>query len=119
MNLMILPDKQDLKLYRYFDGNKWYETWERSEDGTRTVMDNHLEEMASVRQQVVDGKLSPLGYHIEDRFFTVDILSSYTGIPKRHIKKHIKPEKFNKLEYETLKKYADVFGISVEELKKV
>jgi hypothetical protein len=46
-------------------------------------------------------------------------LSSYTGISKRHIKKHLKPENFNQLNEETLKKYASAFGISVEELKKV
>ena len=119
MNLILESDKQDLKLYRYFDGKEWHEKWERSEEATRAVLTNHLEEMVPIRQQVLDGQLSPLGYHIENKFLSIGMLSSYTGIPKRHIKKHLKPEKFNQLDDETLKKYADAFGLSVEEFKKV
>ena len=119
MNLIVKPNSNDLKLFRYFDGKEWHEKWERSEAATKAVRENYLEEIAPIRQQVLDGKLSPLGYHIEDKSFSISILSAYTGISKRHIKKHLKPEKFNQLDDETLKKYADTFGISVEELKTV
>ena len=119
MNIILKPDCQEIKLYRYFDGKEWHEKWEKRDDAARAVEVNHLEEMAPIRQQVLDGQLSPLGYHIEDKYISISMLSSYTGLPKRHIKKHLKPEKFNQLEYETLKKYADAFGFSVEELKKV
>jgi hypothetical protein len=68
---------------------------------------------------VITGKLSPLAYHIQIRLFDVKLLSSYTGIAKRHIKKHLKPENFNQLDEETLQKYASALGISVENLKKV
>ena len=120
MNLIIDPDNHNfLQLFRYFDGKEWHERWERKGEASRAVSANHFEEIEPIRQQVLDGKLSPLGYHIEKDLFSLRILSAYTGIPKRHIKKHLKPEKFNQLDDETLKKYAETFGISVEELKTV
>ena len=122
MNLIIkdsASDKHGQKLYHYFDGKEWIEKWEVNEEASRMVMDNHIQELEPVRNQVLEGKLSPLAYHIQSNFFSIGLLSSYTGIPKRHIKKHLKPENFNQLNEETLKKYAAAFGFSVEEFLKV
>jgi hypothetical protein len=46
-------------------------------------------------------------------------MSSYTGISKRHIKKHLTAKNFEQLDEETLNKYASALGFSLEELKKV
>ena len=122
MNTIIKESKSDSsgrKLHFYFDGKEWLEKWDENMDACEMVMENHIQEMEPVRNQVLAGQLSPLVYHIESKFFSIGLLSSYTGISKRHIKKHLKPEKFNQLDDETLKKYATAFGISVEELKKV
>ena len=112
-------DNQGQQLYHYFDGNEWVEKWEKNEAATRIIMTNHIQELESVRNQVLAGQLSPLDYHMQINLFDIKLLSSYTGISKRHIKKHLKPENFNKLDEEILKKYASAFGISVEELKNV
>ena len=45
------------------------------------------------------------------------ILSSYTGFFKWQIKRHLKPAVFNKLSTKKLNKYAEVFNVSVDELK--
>jgi len=45
------------------------------------------------------------------------ILSSYVGIWTFFVKQHTKSGKFRKLSEKTLQKYADAFGITVEELK--
>ena len=45
------------------------------------------------------------------------IVSAYTGFCKWQVKRHLKPEVFRKLSDKKLKKYADVFEVSVEELK--
>jgi hypothetical protein len=103
----------------YFDGKKWCKKWEKKFDASFMVMETHSQEFEAIRQQVLDGKLSPLAYHIQTNLFNINMLSSYTGIPKRHVKRHLKPEKFNQLDDETLNKYAEAFEISVEELKKV
>jgi hypothetical protein len=119
MNIILKKEIDGHKLYHHFDGKDWHEEWDDKYDACIMVMENHVQELEPVRQQVLAGKLSPLAYHIAYNSFTISLLSSYTEIPKRHVKKHLKPEKFEQLDEETLKKYAVALGISVEELKKV
>jgi len=122
MNILIKEDSisgQEKKLYYSFDGKEWTEKWEANEDAARMIMTNHVQELEPVRNKVHAGLLSPLDYHIQSKMFTIGLLSSYTGISKRHIKKHLKPENFTQLDKETLEKYATAFGISIEELKNV
>jgi len=107
------------KLHFYFENNKWVEKWDHNMDACEMVTENRMQEIEPLRNQALAGQLSPLAYHIEAKFFSVGLLSSYTGISKRHIKQHFKPENFNRLDAETLIKYASAFGITVEELKKV
>ena len=106
-------------VHYYFDGKEWHQKWEKKFDASAVVMTKHSQEIENVRQQVLSGQLSPLAYHIQTNLFNVKLLSSYTKIPKRHIKKHLIPENFNQLDEETLKKYAEVFEITVEELKEI
>ena len=106
-------------VHYYFDGKEWRQKWEKKFDACEVVMIKHSQELETIRQQVLDGQLSPLAYHIQTNLFNVNLLSSYTGIPKRRIKKHLKPDNFNQLDEETLKKYAAIFEITVEELKKI
>jgi len=119
---LLIKDKvseEGKQLYFYFDGKEWVEKWEKKIVAFDMEMENHIQEIEPIRNQVLANELSPLAYHIQARLFDVKLLSSYTGISKRHIKKHLKPEKFNQLDEETLNKYAEAFGISVEKLKTV
>jgi hypothetical protein len=122
MNVIIKENALDspgLQMYLHFDGKEWVEKWETKAVAFSMEMESHIQEIEPIRNQVLEGKLSPLAYHIQAKFFDFKLLSSYSGIPKRHIKKHLKPENFNRLGEDTLTKYAVAFGISVEELKKV
>ena len=122
MNVIVKDSTSDThgeKLYFQFDGQNWTEKWEKSEEAARMVMTNLSQELEPVRNQIRANLLSPLAYHIQSNLFNIPLLSSYTGIAKRHIKKHLKPKNFNQLDEETLIKYASAFGISVEELKKI
>jgi hypothetical protein len=103
----------------YFDGKNWCQKWEKRFEASAMVMNLHSHELETIRQQVLNGLLSPLAFHIQTNLFNVKLLASYTGIPKRCIKKHLKPDHFNQLDEETLKKYATVFEITLEELKKI
>jgi len=69
------------------------------------------------RQKVLRNEASPILYFMELRLMDMGILSAYTGFWKWTIKKHLKTAAFNKLPGEKLKKYADAFNVSVEELK--
>jgi len=115
-----VSDEQGKQLYRYFNGNEeWVEKWEKNDDATRMIMANSIQELESIREQVLAEQISPLAYHLQANILDVKCLSSYTGISKRNIRKHLKPKYFNQLDDETLKRYATVFEISVDELKNV
>lgn len=70
------------------------------------------------RQKVLRGEASPILYFMEQKIMDIGILSSYTGFWKCTIKRHLKPSVFKKLSDEKLKKYAAIFEVSIEELKK-
>jgi hypothetical protein len=119
VNKTPVSDAEAQSLHYFFDGNEWNLKWEQKLDASMVVMANSSQELEMIYQQIVAGQLSPIAYYIHKNAFTINILSAYTGIPKRHIKKHLKPEKFEQLHSETLNKYAEAFEISVEELKNI
>ena len=113
------PVDGNYTLQYYFDGEDWCQKWEKKLDASEMVDEYQAQELEIIRQQVLEKELSPLAYYIHKNLLDVKILSSYTGISKRHIKKHFKPEEFNQLNEDELKKYATAFEIQIEELKKV
>ena len=66
---------------------------------------------------VKTGKLSPIAYFMEVHRMDVQTLSGYLGMWKWRVKRHFKPNIFKALSNKVLEKYAETFGISVEELK--
>lgn len=73
--------------------------------------------VAEARKRVLNQEASPLLFFMEYRLMDIGILSDYTGFWKWRIRRHLKPEVFKKLPDKTLKKYADTFNVSVEDLK--
>jgi len=106
-------------LHYYFDGNEWCQKWEEKIDMIKSDMMEYHQKLEAVRLQVLQGELSPIAYHAQKRMLSVKILSFYTGISKRHIKKHLKPENFSQLNKNTLEKYAEAFKISIEEINNI
>ncbi len=74
------------------------------------------EEAREAFDRVREGRVSPLAFYMAKGMFDVPLLSAYTGIPKRKIKSHLKPETFRSLDRDTLAVYADIFEISLDEL---
>jgi hypothetical protein len=75
------------------------------------------ERIAKAKQQVQNGETSPLLFFMEYRLMDTSILSDYTGFWKWQIKRHLKPDVFNKLSDKKLQKYAEAFNVKVEDLK--
>ncbi|MDR0206908.1 MAG: hypothetical protein LBI45_06595 [Bacteroidales bacterium] len=119
VNEKLSDDTGEQMVQYYFDGKKWHQKWEKRFDASELVMTKQAQELEIIRQQVQGGKLSPLSYHIQANLFSIRLLSSYTGIPKRRIRKHLKPKYFNQLDDETQNKYASIFEITVDELKEL
>lgn len=75
------------------------------------------ERIAATKEAVAAGKLSPIPYYMELHRMDVPLLASYVGIHRWFVKLHFRPNRFGKLKDKTLQKYADVFGITVAQLK--
>ena len=104
------------------DGNYvpvFSEGWKVKNDALDIALDAVNEKCEEVRQQVLAGELSPLAYHLEKNIMEVSLFAKYTGVSKRTIKKHLKPENFKKLDDSVLLQYAETLRITVEELKTV
>ena len=87
-----------------------------------TVLNQAWEEInkkvEETKKKIEAGELSPLAYHMEKNIMDVGMLAQYMDISKRKVAKHLEPSGFTGLDIKTLEKYAEVFDISVDELKK-
>jgi hypothetical protein len=68
-------------------------------------------------EQVRKGKVSPIFYFMELKLMDIGVLAQYTGFWKWRVKRHFNPIRFKKLSDKVLKRYADVFEMSIEQLK--
>ncbi|CAC9973638.1 hypothetical protein [Flavobacterium panici] len=91
--------------------------WEPKTIALSNSIEEINERIAEARQQVLNGEVSPIVYFMEVNKMDLTILSSYVGLWKWRVKRHFKPSVFAKLNDKVLKKYADTFEISIEELK--
>ena len=71
----------------------------------------------AARQKVLNNEASPLLFFMERRLMDMGIVAAYTGFWKWQIKNHLKPAGFNKLSEKKLRRYAEAFNVSVENLK--
>lgn len=91
--------------------------WEVKAKALDVAWEDIEKRIEDARQKVLRNEASPVLYFMELRLMDIGIVSAYTGFWKWTIKKHLKTAAFNKLPEEKLKKYADAFNVSVEELK--
>jgi hypothetical protein len=54
---------------------------------------------------------------MEKNIMDLKLLADYAGLPKRKVRRHLKPENFNKLDDNILERYAETFGIGLEMLR--
>ncbi|KUJ52053.1 hypothetical protein [Chryseobacterium sp. JAH] len=83
-------------------------------DESMALINERIEE---AKQNVANHIVSPIIYFMELNKMDLQVLAAYVGKWQWTVKRHAKPKTFKKLSDSTLKKYADTFGISVDELK--
>lgn len=93
--------------------------WEPKTVALNNAIEEINERIEDSKNRVIEGKTSPIEYYMELHKMDVGILASYAGIWQFNVKRHFKPSVFKKLSEKTLKKYAEVFDISVEELQDI
>ena len=106
------------------DENGDYVTANSSGWEPKTIaLDNAIKEIeeriADAKQRVIAHKTSPIEYYMELHKMDIGILASYVGLWQWRVKRHFKPSVFKKLSERTLKKYMNVFEVSLTELRHI
>ncbi len=91
--------------------------WDVKKVALDKAWENIEERKKEAREAIKKGEKSPIYYFMEEKLMDLGVLSAYTGFWKFNIKRHMKPNVFNSLSEKKLKKYAEVFEITLEELK--
>jgi len=76
-------------------------------------------QVAEVLGKIHAGRLSPLAFHMAANQMNIPLLSKYVRMNRWRVKRHLKPDVFRRLKSDILKPYAEVFGITVEQLREV
>lgn len=89
---------------------------------TKTIVQTATLDLIQVRveeanQKVLAGEASPIVYFMELNRMDLQTLCAYVSMWTWRVKRHFKPSVFKMLNNKTLKRYADAFDISLEELK--
>ena len=93
--------------------------WEVKSTALNITWEEIEKRVNETRNKVLNGEVSPILFFMELRLMDIKTLSSYTGIWKWKIKRHLKPSVFNKLPEKILKKYAEVFEVNIPVLKSI
>jgi len=91
--------------------------WDVKIDALDVTWKDVENKVAAAKQKALNGEVSPLLFFMEKNVMDVAVLAGYMGLFKWQVKRHLKPSVFNKLPQKTLEKYAEVFNVTVEELK--
>ncbi|MDO4881163.1 MAG: hypothetical protein Q3983_07775 [Capnocytophaga sp.] len=110
------------ELYYATDQNGNYTTvlsagWEVKDTALQASLSHIEEQLEEAKRQIIAKEKSPIVFFMIKNRMDWNILAGYMNSWVFWIKRHAKPSVFNKLSAKTLQKYADIFEISVEELK--
>jgi len=85
--------------------------WKAKNEALALTWEHINEEAEAIKKEVLSQKKSPLAYYMHLRLCSVGLLAEYTGIPKRIIKKHLKPSGFKEAGHDCIAKYAQALHI--------
>ena len=74
------------------------------------------ERVTAARAKVLKQEASPLLFFMELKLMDVGVLAAYTGFWKWQVRRHLRPAVFKKLSDRRLRRYAEVFDISIDDL---
>ncbi len=93
--------------------------WKPKNDALKMAVHVVDEMIEDARQEVLNGKKSPIYFYMQLKQMDLTILKQSTGYVRLRIKRHFKPSVFSKLNDDVLKNYASAFSITVKELIQV
>ena len=90
--------------------------WEVKNVALEVSLGRLQEQIDEAKADVLEGRKSPIVYYMLLNRMDWAVLSDAMHRWQWVIKRHAKPSVFKKLSTKTLQKYAEIFGITVEEL---
>lgn len=94
--------------------------WEPEFEATQRAWDEINEDLSLTLEEIKNGKLSPLAYHMKKRLLDSKLLAAETGICHFFVKRHIRSaSSWKNLTEETKLKYSKALSLSLLELEKV
>jgi hypothetical protein len=93
--------------------------WDPKTIALNNTLDEIKERIENAKKRVIDNISSPIEYYMELHKMDLSVLASYVGMWQWRVKRHFKPRVFEKLSSKVLQKYAEVFDITIDELKTI
>ena len=93
--------------------------WDAEEEATQQAVEELVRLSDEAHEACEAGEASPLEFHMYSKRLDLLSLSQATGLFQWRIKRHFRVEVFAKLSDKLLERYADVMGISINELKQL
>jgi|SRR6185436_7106201 len=91
--------------------------WNVKADALNAAWEDIEKRIHEAKQKVLNGEASPVLFFMELRLMDMPTIAAYTGFWQWQIKRHIHPGVFKKLSDRKIKKYAEVFEVSIDDLK--
>lgn len=93
--------------------------WEVKAGALDVAWQDIAERVAAAREKVLRGEASPLLFFMELKLMDVGVLAGYTGFWKWQVRRHLQPAVFKKLSERKLQRYAELFEVSISDLKRL
>lgn len=91
--------------------------WDVESFATKMAVDDLRQQTAQALKKAHNDQVSPLAYHMARLRFDLNSLAQTSGFFQWQIRRHLKPQVFNRLSQRKLGVYADIMKLSISELK--
>ena len=91
--------------------------WEVKATALNLAWEDIEQRINDAKEKIKNGEASPVLFFMELRLMDIPTLAAYTGFWGWQVKRHMKPSVFKNLSDKKLLKYAEVFEVSVDDLK--
>ena len=91
--------------------------WEGKAAALSNAVERIHQRTEEARQRMQEGKASPIAYYMELNRMDLPVLAAHVGLWRWRVKRHFDPKRFGRLRDPLLRKYADAFNITVQQLK--
>ena len=93
--------------------------WEPKNIANAQAWEVISQEIREQARLVREGRRSPIAYYMARHMMTPGLVADYVRLARWRVKRHLRPAVFERLKPEILQRYADLFGLSIAELKRI